>query len=91
MPYLALRQLLQNYGPVPSSLLDHFQDEESKGIVRKITDQINEQDLYEPIGDMAFPNWDEAAKSFVLSMTKLDPKQRPTMKEVLEHPYLKDP
>ena len=72
------------FGPLPTELLDHINDEEKSRILR-VASEISDSDLmleHWPEDTCAY--LDSTAKDLISRMSKLNPAARVTMPEVLE-------
>lgn len=89
---IVVRHLLY-FGPLPDGLLSHVNDEKWTTLFRAAS-EIAETEASEDPG-CRFERWsvDNAlhltleAKNMITDMTRLDPAQRPSIDEVLRHPW----
>lgn len=82
-------RLISFFGPVPSGLVAHVQDENWGKIMMAISESTADGGPAGP-GRFAkweekdYPNLDSEAKRMLLRMVNLDPSKRVTMEEILE-------
>lgn len=81
------------FGPLPEGLLRHVDDEKWSKLFHLASDIAETEAAEDP--DCRFERWsvDDAphltpeAKDMIFKMTRLDPAQRDSIDEVLEHPW----
>lgn len=81
------------FGPLPEGPLKHVDDEKWTMLFRAASEIAETEAAEDP--DCRFERWsvDDAphltseAKDMITNMTRLDPAQRPSIDEVLKHPW----
>lgn len=82
-----LYKLISIFGPLPSELITHINDEYWAELLTALSRVIADEDPSEHFQhweERVFPNLDTETKRVILMMTNLDPKKRATMDQILE-------
>lgn len=90
--HVILYKLLSMFGPAPPELITHVNDEYWGEWLTTFSQVVVDEDpsaRFEQWEEKVFPNLDSEAKRVILRMTKLDPKKRATMDQILEDPWWK--
>lgn len=74
------------FGPFPHSYID-IADEERQGILAVINNYINENGLWKPFSMAEDSELTVEDRNFICKIMRMDPRDRPTAKELLEDPW----
>ncbi|KAF1841374.1 kinase-like protein [Cucurbitaria berberidis CBS 394.84] len=74
------------FGPFPYSYKD-IADEERQGILAAINNHINDNGLRKPFSMAEDPELTVEDRNFICKIMRMDPRDRPTAKELLEDPW----
>lgn len=74
------------FGPFPRSYID-IADDERQGILAVINSYIDENGLRKPFSMAEDPELTVEDRNFICKIMKMDPRDRPTAKELLEDPW----
>jgi serine/threonine protein kinase len=83
-------RLILFFGPLPSGLLTHINDEEWVGLLRQLSQMMADQSPsqhFEQWDEKDYRNLDPDTKRVISRMTDLDPARRATMDEILKDPW----
>ncbi|KAH8820339.1 kinase-like domain-containing protein [Xylogone sp. PMI_703] len=79
------------FGPFPSSYFDFLpQDDEAWEWIVDATQYIVLNNKWKPIAMAEDPELSREDRTFICKIMKLDPRERPTAKELLEDPWFRD-
>lgn len=87
---LALTTILEFFGPLTPGFLEHTCDEKWQNALKRLQEMIEEN--YDPKHRFEawtledFPRMTPEVKDLVGRIVKLDPKERPSMRQVMQHP-----
>ena len=76
------------FGPVPLSY-GEIADDERLGILSAVINLVNEHNLQKPFYLSADKELSEEDKIFICKIMKLDPRDRPTAKELLQDEWFR--
>lgn len=77
------------FGPVPLSFQE-IADDERLNILAKTIQFINENDLRKPFHLSTDKELSKGDKKFICKIMKLDPRDRPTAKELLQDEWFRE-
>jgi hypothetical protein len=83
-------RLLLFFGPLPSGLLTHINNEEWGNLLSQLSQLMADQSPSQQFGqwdEKDYRNLDPDTKRVISSMTDLDPASRATMDEILKDPW----
>ncbi len=73
------------FGPVPASYLELFTEDDWRlGLLGQIITYIQEKNKAKPFSMIKDKDLTEGDRTFLLKIMKLDPRDRPTAKELLQ-------
>lgn len=86
-----LRQI-QFFGPIPAKMKE-LADDQRLAIIKEVEDyiEVEEAKLAKPFSQVADPELKEGDKEFILKVMQLDPRDRPTAKELLGDKWFEQP
>lgn len=87
-PMQVLIKQISIFGPVPLSY-GEIADDERLGILTAVINLINEHNLQRPFHLSADKELLEEDRTFICKIMKLDPRDRPTAKELLQHKWFR--
>ena len=83
--YHVLIKQVSIFGPVPASYLELFtKDDERLGLLGEIITYIQEKNKAKPFLIIKDKELTEGDRTFLLKIMKLDPRDRPTAKQLLQ-------
>ncbi|KAH8157517.1 hypothetical protein CIB48_g10732 [Xylaria polymorpha] len=85
-PTQVLAKQASIFGPFPHSYID-IADEERQGILAVINNYINENGLRKPFSMAEDPELTVEDRNFICKIMRMDPRDRPTAKQLLEDPW----
>ncbi|KAF1912435.1 hypothetical protein BDU57DRAFT_590239 [Ampelomyces quisqualis] len=75
------------FGPFPLSYVD-IANEERQGILAIINNYMNKNGLWKPFATAEDPELTLEDRTFICKIMRMDPRDKPTAKELLEDPWL---
>ena len=87
-----LYRLLSMFGPVPSGLIAHIDDEYWGELLTALSEAVAEEDpsmRFAQWKEKDFPNLNFETRRMILRMKNLDPKKRATMEQIVEDRWWK--
>lgn len=88
-PLLVFIKQLSIFGPVPLSFQD-IADDERLEILTKSIHFINDNNLKKPFHLSVDPELSEKDRTFICKIMKLDPRDRPTARELLQDEWFRE-
>ena len=86
--FWVLVEHVRRFGPVPLSYQE-IASEERLGVLTTVINHVNENELFLPFWRYGDKELVKEDRDFVMKMMKLDPRDRPTAKELLQDEWFK--
>lgn len=86
--FWVLVEQIRRFGPVPLSY-EEISNEDRLGILAAAIDYVNENQLHLPFSMSEDEELVEGDRDFIMKMMKLDPRDRPTAKDLLQDEWFK--
>ena len=86
--FWVLVEHVRRFGPVPLSY-EEIASGERLGVLIRVINHVNEKKLFWPFWRYADKELVKEDRDFIMKMMKLDPRDRPTAKELLQDEWFK--